>query len=461
MSASAEHNFYNLNIERAILSTILYEPQNYEDIADGLDVEYFYLPFHKAIYETIIEIHKNSYPIDEEFIRQKYKSGVDFDDDSFFEILSTTPLPNVEAYITEIAQLAENRRIERLLNEMRVLLRKNGDAEEVKSLLTANIDKIYTNADGEMLSFSQIKARVKLQPAREKLPMGIAFVDQHLGGGFDLGNFIMVGGRPNSGKTSLVIQWLKNVAKHRKVDFYSLEFLLEDIIDKNGGVGGSYENENWYLNDRLNSLEKVCANITRRTKEGVLLHVIDSQMKLESKTARNREEEETQKFAMLSKVAHINKCIVILIYQTTGGGKAFYSSAAEYYANHMIEVEKCEDNYHDYAKEAMPLTERGQQKYDYRRLKYIKCKGNMEITWLYRFKLSTQTFEARLNETRVAHAIKQWEKEKREAEKNGREYVSPRLSEQQLSEEIEGYVPQNGSNYEEHIFKAEMPVLKL
>ncbi len=451
MSATPENNFYNLNIERAILSTILYEPQNYEEIGDGLDIDYFSHPFHKAVYQTIAYLHQSGYPIDEEFIRQKYKGGIEFDSDSFFEILSTTPLPNTEPYKEELASLAEKRRLYNLANEIKEMLHKGSEAEEVKAAFAQNLDNGYaTNSkESEMISYSEAKKRIAQLPPRELLTVGTAFVDQHIGG-FAEGSFIMVGGRPNSGKTSLVIQWLKYRAKQEKVDFYSLEFLLEDIIDKNGGVHGAYENENWHLNDRLNSIEKVYANIGKRTREGVRLHVIDSQMKLKSKTARNREEEETNKFAMLAEAAHMHKCVVILIYQTTGGGKAFYSTAAEYYANHMIEVEKCEDNIHAYAKEAMPLSERGQQKYDYRRLKYIKCKGNMEITWLYRFKLSTQTFEARLNEMKVQNSIKQWEKEKKEAEKNGKDYVAPRLSEKQLQEEVEGYI---GGNYEEHTFE--------
>lgn len=439
------NSFYNLNIERAILSTIMYRCEDADEILESCSEELFYHTHHKAIFQTILHLKAQNLPIDEEFIRQKYK-GIEWDNDTWFEIISTTPVPNTEPYIAELAEMSERRRVQKMMMEAQQSLQSGDNIEEIKAFVAANIDSVkHNSADTEMITFSEAKRRLAKLPHRQKLTVGMAFVDQHIGG-FDEGNFIMVGGRPNSGKTSLVIQWLKYRAQFEKVDFYSLEFLLEDIIDKNGGIGGNYENENLYLNDRLNSIEQVCANIGKRARAGVKLHVIDSQMKLKSKTARNREEEETIKFAMLAEAAHKHKVVVILIYQTTGGGKAFYSSAAEYYANHMIEVEKCEDNMHAYAKEAMPLSERGQQRYDYRRIRYIKCKGNMEIVWLHRFKLSNQTFEARLNESKVQTAVKEWEKQKAAAQKEGRAYVAPRLSQSELNGELENYIPKDGDD---------------
>lgn len=50
-----EH-MYNLNIERAVLSAIIFDPQIFEDIATSLKVKDFYLPFHQYIFKAMEEL---------------------------------------------------------------------------------------------------------------------------------------------------------------------------------------------------------------------------------------------------------------------------------------------------------------------------------------------------------------------------------------------------------------------
>lgn len=45
-------NMYNLNIERAVLSAILFDPQIFEEIAAKLQAHDFYLPFHQHMFTS-------------------------------------------------------------------------------------------------------------------------------------------------------------------------------------------------------------------------------------------------------------------------------------------------------------------------------------------------------------------------------------------------------------------------
>jgi len=131
----------NLNIERAILATIIYAPEKADSIISDLQADDFFLPAHKGIFEAIEYLELMSLPIDEEFIKKHYKSGI-FDDDVMFEILSTTPLPSTEYYIQELKELSHSRHITHTANE---IISRVANDEDVSDLLIS-ISKLNTPA---------------------------------------------------------------------------------------------------------------------------------------------------------------------------------------------------------------------------------------------------------------------------------------------------------------------------
>jgi len=44
---------YNLNIERSVLSAVIFDPEIYEEVATVLKAEDFYLPFHQHIFASM------------------------------------------------------------------------------------------------------------------------------------------------------------------------------------------------------------------------------------------------------------------------------------------------------------------------------------------------------------------------------------------------------------------------
>jgi len=48
-----ENQLHNLNIERAVLSSILFDPSLYEDVASKIKPRDFYLPDHRSIFEAM------------------------------------------------------------------------------------------------------------------------------------------------------------------------------------------------------------------------------------------------------------------------------------------------------------------------------------------------------------------------------------------------------------------------
>jgi replicative DNA helicase len=95
-------NMYNLNIERAVLSAIVFDPEIYEEIAAKLNYQDFYLPFHQHVFTAMEDLSRNEKPIDEEFLRSKLVGMGKFDEVAMLELLSANPISNTSAYLGEI-----------------------------------------------------------------------------------------------------------------------------------------------------------------------------------------------------------------------------------------------------------------------------------------------------------------------------------------------------------------------
>ncbi|MBN2824789.1 MAG: hypothetical protein JXQ76_05665, partial [Campylobacterales bacterium] len=84
-----QENLYNLNIERAVLSSILFDPNTYEEVAAKLSSQDFYLPFHQHIFTAMEQLSIEEKPIDDEFLRQRLLKEKHFDEGAMLDILSS------------------------------------------------------------------------------------------------------------------------------------------------------------------------------------------------------------------------------------------------------------------------------------------------------------------------------------------------------------------------------------
>jgi len=152
-------NLYNVNIERAILSTIIFEPVQYENIAIQLKPEDFYHPFHQHLFVAMGDLFKNDYPIDEVFLKEKLIKKNQFDEVAFLDVFSTNPISNTNAYIKEIKAKARNREMHELTSNAKHKIETGeANATEVVQKIAANVDSMFMGSDIEV---SIVKAKYK------------------------------------------------------------------------------------------------------------------------------------------------------------------------------------------------------------------------------------------------------------------------------------------------------------
>ena len=111
-------NIYALNIERAVLSSILFDQDVIEDILGVLKPKDFYLPAHQKVFEVMEALNHEDLPIDEDFIRKRVDSK-EVSDSVLIEILSANPISNTMAYVKEIKDGSVKRELAHLATNIK------------------------------------------------------------------------------------------------------------------------------------------------------------------------------------------------------------------------------------------------------------------------------------------------------------------------------------------------------
>jgi len=138
--------FYNENIERAILSAILFDPVILEDIHLKVKKDDFYKPFHQTIYQSYLALHKKELPIDEEFIKKMLVDSGQWIEHEFLEILACNPISNVSNYVDTILEYSVKRKLNIfLLRSRNDLVEKDESAFLLKDNLLKALENFEDN----------------------------------------------------------------------------------------------------------------------------------------------------------------------------------------------------------------------------------------------------------------------------------------------------------------------------
>ncbi len=232
---------YNLNIERAVLSAIIFDPEIYEEIAAKLSSHDFYLPFHQHVFVAMEELSREEKPIDEEFLRTKLVSMGKFDEVAMLDLLSANPISNTAAYLSEIKAKSSKRALATLATEIKkVTIEDDLPAEEVMNLVEKKLYEITQNSTSDDFRESkEITLAMMAEIERLKALGNSKLIGTDTGfknlnektSGFGKGDLVIIAARPAMGKTALVLNMaLKAIERNEGVAFFSLEMPAEQLM---------------------------------------------------------------------------------------------------------------------------------------------------------------------------------------------------------------------------------------
>ncbi|MDP3588687.1 MAG: replicative DNA helicase [Sulfuricurvum sp.] len=236
-----EESLYNLAFERSVLSSIIFDPAQFDEFEAVLNAEDFYLAAHQEIYRAMLSLAHRDLPIDEEFIKKELSGKQKFDERVLVEILTANPISNTTAYVQEIKDKAIKRHLLTLTTEIkRVTLEENLNGNDVVDLVEKKLYEITQNS--QSIDFKDAPkitddTMAYIEEMRERGDAILVGVDtgyaelNKMTTGFGKGDLVIVAARPAMGKTSFALNMVQNLLEKGKgVAFFSLEMPAEQLM---------------------------------------------------------------------------------------------------------------------------------------------------------------------------------------------------------------------------------------
>jgi len=228
-----------INIERAVLSSIIFDQDVIEDVLGILKPKDFYLPAHQKIFAVMERLSYEDLPIDEQFLKKYLPS--DFDESVIIDIISTNPISNTLAYAKEIKDASVKRELINLANKIKkVTIEEDLNAVEAVDLVQNELYQITTDSASselkniENIIFDTLDLMEKMKQRGNQYLIGQTTGFDSLDKkttGFNEGDLVIIAARPAMGKTSLVLNTtLQNILKDDGVIFFSLEMPAEQLM---------------------------------------------------------------------------------------------------------------------------------------------------------------------------------------------------------------------------------------
>lgn len=218
-------------IQEALLSTaILYEEQRYL-IFGELQEEYFTTE-HKTIFKEMNRLYSLRQDIDPVILLNKLGKSytnliAELSGPSFIK-------PNTEQYIKLLKQSYYNKKAISQTQELLLNLQQNNVAPEVLQNKYLEISKMFDSNTTQYKSYTMTES---LNEAYDNYNLkenyyktGFKKLDDTVL--ISPGDYIIIGGRPSSGKTTFATNMMKNMAVKQKVLFFSLETNKVNIANK-------------------------------------------------------------------------------------------------------------------------------------------------------------------------------------------------------------------------------------
>ncbi len=231
---------YSLNIERAVLSSILFNPELIEDVLGIVKPTDFYLFAHQKIFDVMEKLNQEDLPIDEEFIKKRVDNK-EVDESIIIEILSANPTPNIMAYVKEIKDGSVKRELSTLATDIhKVTVEEELPAPEAVDYVQNKLYKITTDSASSELKDMQTITFDTMEHIRKMKEQGNKYLIGETTGfdeidrkttGFNEGDLVIIAARPAMGKTSFVLNTaLENIQRDKGVIFFSLEMPAEQLM---------------------------------------------------------------------------------------------------------------------------------------------------------------------------------------------------------------------------------------
>lgn len=237
-----------LDLEEAILGALMLEKNALTAVVEFLRPEHFYTEQHKEIYTAIIDLFKNSEPVDmRTVVAQLRKSGkLELVGGAYYiaELTSkVSSAANIEYHARIIIEMAIKRDLIQIASQIHHDAYE--DTTDVFELLDKTEQNIFQISDSNLrknydsMKSLMFQATKELQEKRNHkdgltgIPSGFSRLDR-VTSGWQKSDLVIIAARPGMGKTAFIVSALRNAA----VDFsipvaiFSLEMASLQLVNR-------------------------------------------------------------------------------------------------------------------------------------------------------------------------------------------------------------------------------------
>jgi replicative DNA helicase len=234
--------------EEAVIGAVLINPEAYYDVAQFLQEDDFYIHRHRWIWQAFTHLHERRIPIDFLTVAEQLSQAGNLAEVGgpayITALINNVPTSlHAEAYGRIVEETSVRRRMLLAANEIAKLAYQ----EDV------GVDTVMDEAEKAVFGVSERRTTRDLQTIQQVLsdyydridqlsrrdeeifgvPTGFIDLDKMLGG-LQSSDFIIIAGRPGTGKTAFMLTAAKNAGqKHKKhVGIFSLEMSNEQLVQR-------------------------------------------------------------------------------------------------------------------------------------------------------------------------------------------------------------------------------------
>ncbi len=232
------HNLYDLDMERSILSSIIYSGDNLAEIFDTISAGDFYLKGHADVYLAMVECMNADLPIETTFL--KTKLGSKFDEEIFANIIGTNSILDIKKYATELREKSIKRSLVQIAHQIPNKVSEDKPSRDMVDELSQSFYSLVEgSAAGVIKESKEIIVDVLAHLEKQKMLENQDIVGIDTGfkelnektKGFKNGDLIIIAARPGMGKTTICLNLMSNVLQRGNgVVFFSLEMPAEQIM---------------------------------------------------------------------------------------------------------------------------------------------------------------------------------------------------------------------------------------
>jgi replicative DNA helicase len=236
------------DLEEAVLGALMLEKNALTSVIEFLRPEHFYVEAHKLIYEAIIDLFKNSEPVDmRTVVAQLRKNGKLELVEGAYKIAELTSKVSSAANIEYHARIVIEMAIKRNLIEIASQIHHDAyeDTTDVFELLDKTEQGIFQISDTNLrknydtMKSLMFQAIQELQEKRDHkdgltgIPSGFSKLDR-VTSGWQKSDLVIIAARPGMGKTAFIVSALRNAAVdfNYPVAIFSLEMASLQLVNR-------------------------------------------------------------------------------------------------------------------------------------------------------------------------------------------------------------------------------------